>query len=158
MLKIYIYIRIYSFYLWSISEPNRNGAPTIIKNENPVDVDSIIIETLNNYNIPLKVSDNLQASFRSKLWRMGNSYHSLTGSCGRVKQLQKWKEGINSTWHLTINSTEVNSQLLQKRKSDELKLKDEISKRQKLEKENKELKGTVKIQANWIAIRDLNSI
>ena len=146
MLNIYIYTRIYSFYLWSISEPNRNRAPTIIKNENPVDVDSIIIETFNNYNIPFKVSDNLRDSFQSKLWHMGNSYHSLIGSCGRVKQLQKWKEGINSTWYLTINTTEVNSQLLQKRKSDKLKLKDEISKRQKLEKENKELKSTVKFR------------
>ena len=120
-----------------------------------MDIDSIIIETFNHYDVPLKVSDNLRASFRSKLWHMGNSYHNLGGSYGRVKQLQKWKEGIHSTWQLTVSSTEVNSQLLQKRKSDELKLKDEISKRQKLEKENKKLKGTVKIQAKKIA--DLQS-
>lgn len=82
---------------------------------------------------------------------MGNSYHSLGGTCGRAKQLQKWKEGIHSTWKLTISGTEVNSQLLQKRKSDELKLKDETSKRQKLEKENDELKSTVKSQAKKIA-------
>ena len=63
------------------------------------------------------ITDNIRALFRSKPWQMGNSYHSLGGTCGRAKQLQKWKEGIHSTWKLTISGTEVNSQLLQKRNS-----------------------------------------
>ena len=82
---------------------------------------------------------------------MGNSYHSLGGSCGKQKQLQKWKESIHATWKLTVNVTEVNSQLLRKRKRDELKLKDETSKRRKVENENRELKSTVKKQAKKIA-------
>ena len=140
----------HSFYLWSISEPNRNGAPTINRKARSSDVDAIIIETFNLYDIPLKVSDNIRALFRSKLWRMGSSYDSLGGTA-RAKQLRNWKEGIHSTWKLTINGTEVSSQLLRKRKSDELKLKDETSKRQKLEKENKGLKKSVKAQAKKIA-------
>ena len=47
---------------------------------------------------------------------MENFYHSLGGTCGKEKQLQKWKEGIHATWKLIVNATEVNSQLLCKGK------------------------------------------
>ena len=43
---------------------------------------------------------------------MENLYHSLGGTCGKEKQLQKSKVGIHATWKLTVNATEVNSQLL----------------------------------------------
>ena len=45
----------------------------------------------------------------------------------------------------------MNSQLLHKRKRGELKLKDKISKRRKVENENRELKSTVKKQAKKTA-------
>ena len=51
---------LYSFYLWSISEPRRNGTQTINKKEKSSDVDSKITETFNQYDIPLKVSDNIR--------------------------------------------------------------------------------------------------
>ena len=35
------------------------------------DIDSIITETFDHYIIPLKISDNIRASFGSKLWQMG---------------------------------------------------------------------------------------
>ena len=47
---------------------------------------------------------------------MENLYHSLGGTCGKEKQLQKWKEGIYATWKLTVIATEVNSLLLRKGK------------------------------------------
>jgi len=61
------------------------GSPTIN------DIDSIIIEIFDHYIMFLKISDNIQASFRSNLWLMRNSYHSLAGSYGKQKLLNKWK-------------------------------------------------------------------
>ena len=128
LLNTYIYTRIYSFYLWSISEPIRNEAPTININENPGNVDSIIIETFNHYDIRTIQSFRQSSCFASKQTLvLGNFCHSLGSSCGRVKKLKKWKDRIHSAWQLAISSTEVNFQLLQERKSDELKLKDEVS-------------------------------
>ena len=81
----------------------------------------------------------------------GNSYHSLGGSYGKQKLLNKWKNGNQSTWKFTVNASEVNSQLLKKRKSDAIKLENEVCKRQKFESENKGLKKVVKKQAKKIA-------
>ena len=53
----------------------------------------------------------------------------------KQQQLDSWKDGENSTWYMTINETEVKAQLLRKRHKTEEKLKDETSKRKKLQNE-----------------------
>ena len=59
------------------------------------------------YAIPLEISDNIRASFKSKLWRMGLKFFKL-GSKSRALQLNNWKEGKEATWKFTVNDTEVN--------------------------------------------------
>ena len=78
------------------------------------------------YAIPMDISDNIRASFRSKLWRMGLNFFKL-GSKSHVLQLNNWKEGKAATWNFSVNDTEVNRQLLnRKRKAENLEV--EISK------------------------------
>ena len=42
---------------------------------------------------------------------------SKTGGRARKVQLDCWKTGKDATWHMTINETEVKTQLLQKKKN-----------------------------------------
>ena len=81
---------------------------------------------------------------------MAKAFYKLGGT-KRASQLEKWKDGDNSTWKLCISNTEVNAQLLKKRRNTEDCLKEHSLKRQKLEIENKELKNVVQKQAKEIA-------
>ena len=68
-------------------------------------------------------------------------------------QLDTWKKGKQSTWNITINEVEVKHQLLRKRRITEDKLKNEMTKRRKLQSEVDALKtrAQVKKQAKEIA-------
>ena len=63
---------------------------------------------------------------------MGKAVSKLGGP-RKVAQLDLWKKGKQSTWNITINETEVKAQLLRKRRITEDKLKNEITKRRKLQ-------------------------
>ena len=71
----------------------------------------VITKVFAQYAIPLEISDNVRASFRTKLWRMGQKLFKL-GSKSRVLQLNHWKEGKGATWKFSVSDTEVNRQLL----------------------------------------------
>ena len=101
------------FFAWSISKPQKNGAPTI-NSENGID--AIITTTFDEYKISLTVSDNVHATFKTKLWRMAKAFYKLGGT-KRASQLEKWTDGDDSTWKLCISNTEVNAQLLAKEKT-----------------------------------------
>ena len=72
----------YSYYLWSISHPGKNGVPTLDLSGNVSEVSSVPIEftaaqkalervimvTFKHYEIPLEISDQIRAAFKSKLW------------------------------------------------------------------------------------------
>ena len=82
---------------------------------------------------------------------MGKSI-SKKGGNRKKQQLDSWKDGENSTWKITINETEVKNQILRKRRATEEKLKDETSKRRKLQGEVHTLENKVKEQAKQIAV------
>ena len=90
----------------------------------------VITRVFAQYAILLEISDNIRASFRTKLWRMGQKLLKL-GSKSRVLQLKHWKEGKGATWKFSVSDTEVNRQLLH-RKCQAENLEEEISKRQKM--------------------------
>ena len=139
---------LFSYFLWSISKPGKNGVPTVTEaeKENSNSIDIIITKTFEQYKIPLTVSGNIRATFKSKLWRMGKLLSKLGGT-KRALQLQQWKD---STWNLCVSDAEIKTQVL-KRQNAEVQLNEESSKRQKLEVENKKLKNTVQKQAEEIA-------
>ena len=125
---------LFSYFLWSISKPGKNGVPTVTEaeKENSNSIDIIITKTFEQYKIPLAVSGNIRATFKSKLWRMGKLLSKLGGT-KRALQLQQWKD---STWNLCVSDAEIKTQVL-KRQNAEVQLNEESSKRQKLEVENK---------------------
>ena len=98
--------------------------------------------------MPLEISDNIRASFRSKLWRMGLKFCKL-GSKSRTLQLNNWKEGKEATRNFMVNDTEVNRQLLnRKRKAENLEV--EMSKRKKCEEEITTLQAKLQEQTRII--------
>jgi len=61
--------------------------------------ETVITKVFRHYAIPLSLTDNVRATFREKLQRMGSKFCRLGGK-GRQNQLNKWKE---STWPYTVN-------------------------------------------------------
>ena len=132
----------FSYYLWSISSPGRNGYPRVDLSEDPtaqvtshnltpcqLQLERVITKTLTDNCIPLDITDTIWASFTAKLWRMGKHFSSL-GTKNRKAQLEMW---AGSNWSFTVNETEVVRQVLsRKREADELDL--ERTKCQRLEK------------------------
>ena len=78
-------------------------------------LERVITKVFNHYAIPLDISDAIRATFRSKLWRMGNTLLKFGGP-RRSQEIDKWADP-GSIWSLTVNSNEVCRQLL-KRKCD----------------------------------------
>ena len=150
------FICAYSFYLYSISHPDKNGVPTIDLTkdsdckvnttgvtETQLAIERVIRKVFAHYSIPLEVSDPIRNSFKCKLWRMGKALSSMGGT-KRKLTLERWKEGKLSTWSLTIHSREAHRQLLKRTHQVEIQLEEQVSKRQKLESEAKFLKLEVK--------------
>ena len=149
-----------SFYLWSISHPGRNGTPQLdlcedeeasVSVENlsrlspcQLALERVIVKTFTHYKIPLDVSDNIRASFKLKLWRMGKLFSKL-GTKNRQTQISRWKEGDDANWMFTVSAREINHQVLCSKRSIE-ELKEETSKRIHLEQKVKSLQTTVNHQ------------
>ena len=107
-----------SYFLYSIFHPDRCGAPIIdsLKDkeaefssstsytEAQIKLERVIVKVFHTYNIPLEITDKIQAAFKSKLWRMGKCLAKLGGT-KRQKQIQSWKEGKDSLWSFTILMT-----------------------------------------------------
>ena len=153
-----------SYYLWSISHPDKNGEPAFdLSSDNkaipilnldtltPLQLafERIITKVFHHYSITLDVSDKIQATFKTKLWRMGRKL-STTGGKQRNKLLCCWKDGDESVWNFTVDEGDVNSQLM-KRKSQVEELQQEMVKRQKLEDEVKDLKLKLHTQSKIIS-------
>ena len=157
---IILYIT-FSYYLWSIVLPTKAGLPTYDLSQdeqaninlaglttNKLLYERVITKVFTHYTIPLEISENIRASFRSKLWRMGLKFCKL-GSTSREIQLNNWKEGKTATWNFVVNDVEVNRQVLsRKRKTEELET--ETSKRKRCEEEIKILQAKLQEQASII--------
>ena len=113
-------------------------------------IDNFLTKTFRHYCILLEITDNIRTIFKAKLWRMGKILSKLGGP-RKAAQLDTWKMGKQSTWNITINEVEVKGQLLRKRWITEDKLKNEMTKRRKLQSEVDALKTQVKKQAKEIA-------
>ena len=70
------------FFLWDISHPTKNGAPTIIPTADDeilpstrkasstfeLAVNLVITKTFKHYDIPLHITDKIRTTFKAKLW------------------------------------------------------------------------------------------
>ena len=137
---------VFSYYLWSISLPGKNGSPNMdLSKDKEAQVASpdcftsvqlahkrIITKVFSHYAIPLEITDAIRSTFKAKLWRMGKLI-SKQGSKTRQEQLIKWKDGNDSVWNLQVSEIEVNRQLLKRKRCVETQMKEESAKRRKLE-------------------------
>lgn len=134
-----------SFYLWSISMPEKNGTPHFNLSEDPTAtvksenlsykqllLERVIMKMFKDHSIPLDVTDIIRSAFSSKLWRIGKLYARLDTK-NRNAQLLKWKEGSDATWTFTVGRSEINRQLLHKKRVLEEDLHTETTKRRCLE-------------------------
>ena len=82
----------YKLIFYSISHPNKYGVLVINLSNDPgaavtlhsptsvqLAIERVIRKTCTNYSIPLDISDKLQSTFKSKLWRMGKALAKLGG-------------------------------------------------------------------------------
>ena len=146
----------FSFFLWSISHPGKNGHPTFDLSKDKdatvsskeltsvqLSLERVITKVFCHYAIPIDISNSIRTTFKSKLWRMGKALSKLGGK-KRPEQLRRWKEGPESVWNFTVNEAEVSRQLLKRKRQVEVQLEQQVTKRRKLEKEVNELKRTTR--------------
>jgi hypothetical protein len=110
----------------------------------------IITKIFKHYEVSLDITDEIRSAMKVKLWRMGKLYSKLGGT-NRQKKLAQWKEGSASVWNLVIKESEVNRQLLKRKRNAETKLEEESIKRRKLEAEVGQLQKSSKQQAKVVA-------
>lgn len=161
IVSITLFLYSCSFYLWSISKPGKNGTPHFDLSEDPaatvksenltykqILLERVIKKTFKDNSIPLDVTDTIRNAFNSKLWRMGKFFATL-GTKNRKAQLLKWKEGPDAVWTFTVGESEINKQLLHRKRSLE-ELHAETTKRRCLEAKVDKLQEKVKQQAQVI--------
>ena len=131
----------YSFFLYSISHPNKHGDPLFdlskdikavvenVENISPIQlkIKRVITRAFNEYSVSYPVDESVYSSFKSKLWRMGQCLANK-GSSSRSKIFQNWKE---SNWDLTVNAMKVIEVLRKEKRKCEHQLASEKVKRQK---------------------------
>ncbi len=71
----------------------------------------------------------------------------LLSKCGRLKWQQKWRNGVDSTWHFKISESEVTRQMLKRKCDMQTQLNDERTKRIKLKCEVRKLQHTARQQS-----------
>ena len=106
------------------------------------------MKTFKDNAIPLDVTDTIRNAFNSKLWRMGKFFATL-GTKNRKAQLLKWKEGPDAVWTFTVGESEINRQLLHRKRSFK-ELHAETTKCRCLEAKVDKLQEKVKQQAQVI--------
>ena len=112
-----------SYYLYSVSRPDKYGRPMVDLSKDPesrvesstlsesqLELECVITEVFNHNAIPLDISDAIRATFKSKLWRMGNSLSKLGGP-RHSQKIDRWADP-GSIWSFTVDSSEVCKQLL----------------------------------------------
>ena len=120
---MYRFIRVYfifSYFLYSISKPDKYGNPTYDLSKDMEDVSTsgltrnkillerVIYKVFQHYDIPLEyITDKIRAAFHIKLCGMGKQIAEL-GTFKKTKQLSKWKNGSGCSWTLTVNIGDAN--------------------------------------------------
>ena len=88
----------------------------------------------------LRVTDSIRATFKSKLWRMGQLFARLGGT-KRKQQLSRWENGKESQWNFGVSQVEL---ILKRKRFLEKQLQEETAKRKKIEVDVKALRSTTK--------------
>ena len=107
-------------------------------------IERVLKKVFSHYSIPLDISATIRNTFKCKLWRMGKTLSSLGGT-KRKQTLSNWREGKLSIWSFTVNTKEVQRQLLKRSHQVEVQLECEQVKWQKSEVEVKHMKREVKL-------------
>ena len=88
-------------------------------------VERVIMKVFTKCAIPLEISDSIQSTFRTKLWRLGKTL-SILGGTKRKQQLKAWEETI---WSFSVDPKEVSRQLMERKRKAEKQLDCEILKK-----------------------------
>ena len=110
---------------------------------NLLKVERVIKCTFAKYGVQLPITENMRASFKSKLWRMGQRISKL-GSVKRRELLESWKSGRDSIWQLQVDAVMVNKELIKVKRKNEVSLAAETTKRHKLEQQLQKTQTTLK--------------
>jgi len=96
-----------------------------------VKLERVIKRTFAEYDVHFPATEQLRASFKSKLWRMGQKL-SKVGSTKRKAILEGWKTGKDCKWELQINAIAANKELVRAKRKSEQQLASEHTKRLRL--------------------------
>ena len=80
---------------------------------NKLKLQRVIQQTLSEYQIQHPITEKLCATFRIKLWRMGQRL-CTAGSIKRKTVIESWKTGANTVWELQLNIVSENKKLAKK--------------------------------------------
>ena len=105
-------------------------------------VKRVIVKVFQFLHLNVAITDRIRSLFSTKLHRMGQSLQSLSGSRGKCKQLEKWKQ---TNWVIELRKDEMVSKKRQSESPAESKIK-----LAKLENELKESKAQLRDATNQI--------
>ena len=156
----------YSYFLWSISKPGKNGRPlnnlssdseAAVSNEKYTTVqlahERVITKIFAHYKIPMEITDTIRTTFKSKLHRMGKTL-SMTGGKKRSQLLNEWR---SSVWEFKVSKVELNNLFKTRKRRFEEQINQETLKRQKLETAIPQLiEERSKLEKEVITLKDTN--
>ena len=157
---------LFSFYLWSISRPGKNGNPCHDLSEDPeafvnhgdltaqqLAHERVITKAFSHYGIPLEITDNIRNTFKSKLWRLGKCL-CVAGGKKRSQLLSEWKD---SSWEFKVSKSELTNLLDSRKRKLEAQLHEEACKRMKLEDTIQQQRSDQrKLEDDVVALKEAN--
>ena len=113
---------LYSYFLYSISHPNKHGEPLIdLSADSKAHVDDAenlshgllkVERVIQSVWCELPITEKIRATFKSKLWRMHGQRISKIGSVKRKELLENWKCGRDSEWQVQWDAVMMNKALV----------------------------------------------
>lgn len=155
-----------SYFLYSISHPNKHGEPLVDLSADPkahvgeaenlscssLKVERVIQRTFQEYGVKLPITEKIRSLFKSKLWRMGQRISKL-GSVKRKDLLENWKCGCHSVWQIQVDTVMVIKELVKVNQKNEALLAAETTKRQKLEEQVQITQATLNQKVSTLETR-----
>ena len=108
-------------------------------------IDMVITKLFTKFRCNIKISSRLRSLFISKLYRMGKALHSLSGSQGKTKTLNKWRE---TNWVVNLEGDEIIPYPNKKGEKDSIVIVSSKAKCDKLKQNLKELNEKLKDVTN----------
>ena len=158
------YLYHYSYYLYSVSLPNKNGVPQFdltVSEEVPsvgletksftatqLAIRKVIANVFQYYDIPLEINEKIYSIFKNKLHRMGRAAAVRSGG-KKEKLVKEWRDSV---WEFIVDASEAKRQFLIKKRKVEEQLKYKSAKRQQLEM------AVNTLQRDIAALKEVNGI